>query len=80
VLYPNPAKSTMTVTLTTSSTAVQVATADIYNAQGKLIEHKVVNSNSFVHDVSAYDLGVYIIQLKNSNGVIVGNSKFVKVN
>jgi hypothetical protein len=79
VLYPNPAKSTMTVTLTTTSTAVQVATADIYNTSGKLIEHKVVNSNSFVHDVSAYALGAYIIELKNSNGVLVGKSKFVKV-
>jgi hypothetical protein len=80
VLYPNPAKTTMTVTLTTSSVAVQVATADIYNTSGKLIEHKVVNSNSFVHDVSGYALGAYIIELKNSNGVLVGNSKFVKVN
>jgi hypothetical protein len=80
VLYPNPAKTTMTVTLTTSTTATQVATADIYNAQGKLVEHKVVNSNSFTHDVSGYELGVYIMQLKNSNGDLVGNSKFVKVN
>jgi hypothetical protein len=79
VLYPNPAKTTMTVTLTTSTTATQVATADIYNAQGKLVEHKVVNSNSFTHDVSGYPLGAYIIELKNANGLLVGQSKFVKV-
>jgi hypothetical protein len=38
-----------------------------------------VSSNSFTHDISSYQLGVYIIELKNSNGVIVGESKFVKV-
>jgi hypothetical protein len=80
VIYPNPAKSSITVTLTTSSTASQVATADIYNTSGKLIEHKAVSSNSFTHDVSAYQLGVYIIELKNNNGILVGKSKFVKVN
>jgi hypothetical protein len=79
-IYPNPAKSMITVTLTTSSTVAQVATADIYNTSGTLIAHKVVNSNSFTHDVSSYQLGVYIIELKNNNGVLVGKSKFVKVN
>jgi hypothetical protein len=80
VIYPNPAKSIITITLNTSSTATEVATADIYNTSGKLIEHKVVSSNSFRNDVSAYQLGVYIIELKNSNGVLIGKSKFVKVN
>jgi hypothetical protein len=79
-IYPNPAKSMITVTLTTSSTVAQVATADIYNTSGTLIAHKVVNSNSFTNDVSSYQLGVYIIELKNNNGVLVGKSKFVKVN
>jgi hypothetical protein len=79
-IYPNPAKSMITVTLTTSSTVAQAAAADIYNMSGTLIAHKVVNSNSFTQDVSAYQLGVYIIELKNNNGVLVGKSKFVKVN
>jgi hypothetical protein len=78
-IYPNPAKSTITVTLTSSSTVAQVATADIYNTSGTLVEHKVLNCNSFTHDVSSYQLGVYVIELKNSNGIIVGKSKFVKV-
>jgi hypothetical protein len=78
-IYPNPAKSSMTVTLTTSSTTTQVASADIYDMSGTLIEHKAVNSNSFTHDVSAYKLGIYIIELKNSNGILLGKAKFVKI-
>jgi hypothetical protein len=78
-IYPNPSKAMITVTLNTSSIASDVASADIYNTSGKLVEHKAVSSNSFTHDISSYQLGVYIIELKNSNGVIVGESKFVKV-
>jgi hypothetical protein len=79
-IYPNPSRSMITVSLATGSTATAVATADIYNTSGVLVEHKVVNSNSFTHDITSYNLGIYVIQLKNSNGVIVGKSKFVKVN
>jgi hypothetical protein len=79
VVYPNPTRSTMTVTLSTSSIATQVATVDIYDLSGTQVEHKTVNSNSFVYDASAYKLGIYIIELKNSNGVLIGKSKFVKV-
>ena len=78
-IYPNPSRDIITVTLTTTSTATQVATSDIYNTSGTLIEHKVVNSNSFTHDISSYQLGVYIIELKNSEGLLVGQSKFVKI-
>jgi hypothetical protein len=78
-IYPNPSKAMITITLSTSSIATDVATADIYNTSGKLIEHKVVSSNSFTHDISSYQLGVYIIELKNKDGLLVGKSKFVKV-
>jgi hypothetical protein len=78
-IYPNPSKAMITVTLNTSSIASDVASADIYNTSGKLIEHKAVGSNSFTHDISSYQLGVYIIELKNKNGDLVGKSKFVKV-
>jgi hypothetical protein len=78
-IYPNPAKSMITVTLTSSSTVAQVATADIYNTSGTLVAHRSVNSNSFTHDVSSYQLGIYIIELKNSTGLLIGKSKFVKV-
>lgn len=78
-IYPNPSRDMITVTLTTTTTATQVATADIYNTSGTLIEHKVVNSNSFTHDISSYQLGVYIIELKNASGLLVGQSKFVKI-
>jgi hypothetical protein len=79
-IYPNPSKSIITVTLVTSSDVTTVATADIFNTSGTLIEHKVVNNNSFTLDISSYNLGVYIIELKNSNGLLVGKSKFVKIN
>jgi len=76
-VYPNPAKSMITVNLITNIVA---NSADIYNTSGTLIKHETISSNTFTEDVSSYKLGIYIIQLKTPNGDIVGQSKFVKVN
>lgn len=76
-VYPNPAKSIITVSLTTNLVA---NSADIYSTSGTLIKHESINSNTFTEDVSSYKLGIYIIELKTQNGDLAGQSKFVKVN
>jgi len=78
-VYPNPATTIINVSLTSSSTNASY-TADIYNSSGSIVGHQTVNSNTFTHDVSNYKLGVYIIQLKDNTGNLLGISKFVKVN
>lgn len=76
-VYPNPAKSIITVSLTTNVTA---SSADIYNTSGTLIKHEPINSNTFTEDISSYKLGIYIIELRTQNGDLAGQSKFIKVN
>jgi hypothetical protein len=78
-VYPNPATTTVNVSLA-SSTINTTYSADIYNASGTIVGHQSVNSGKFTQDVSNYKLGVYIIQLKDNNGNILGTAKFVKVN
>jgi len=78
-VYPNPATTIVNVSLT-SSTTDATYTADIYNASGSIVGHQAVTGGKFTQDVSAYKLGVYIIQLKDNNGNLLGTSKFVKVN
>jgi len=78
VIYPNPSTSIINISLTANAPANY--TADIYNTSGALIKHESENSSSFTEDISGYKLGVYIIELKNAGGDLLGKSKFVKVN
>ena len=79
-VYPNPSKSIINVALTSSGTNSPVYTADIYNMSGTLIAHQSINSNTFTQDISSYKYGVYFIQLKDPNGYLIGQTKFVKSN
>jgi len=79
-LYPNPAQNTMNVSLTSSTINTPVYLADIYSTTGKLIKHESVSGTAWSEDVSSYKLGIYIMQITDTNGNIIGQSKFVKVN
>jgi hypothetical protein len=79
-VYPNPSKSVINISLTTSGTTTPVYTADIYNMSGSLVNHQTVSSATFTQDISSYKYGVYFIQLKDPNGYLVGQTKFVKSN
>jgi hypothetical protein len=79
-LYPNPAQNTMNVSLTSSTINTPVYLADIYITTGKLIKHESVSGTAWSEDVSSYKLGIYIMQIKDTNGNIIGQSKFEKVN
>jgi len=79
-IYPNPSKNLINIKLTTASTADAIYTADIYDMSGLLVLHQSINSNALIQDISNYKQGVYFIQLKDTNGALVGQSKFMKSN
>jgi hypothetical protein len=78
-LYPNPAKSMMNVSLTSNNINAPTYVADIYNSAGVRVSHQTVTAATWTNDISSYNLGVYVMQVKDSNGSIVGQSKFLKV-
>ena len=79
-VYPNPSKSIINVSLSSSTTSNVSYVADIYNMSGALVMHQSVNSGKFTQDISSYKYGVYFIQLKDLNGYLVGQTKFIKSN
>ena len=79
-IYPNPAKELISINLATTSSVPSSYKANIYDSSGKLITQTSVSSNSWTEDVTRYLPGTYIIQIKDNNGNLIGNSKFVKTN
>jgi hypothetical protein len=81
-VYPNPAKATINVNVSTATTiaaSVAAYNANIYNAAGQLMSRKSV-SNSWTEDITQYMPGTYIILLRDDKGNVIGKSKFVKTN
>ena len=78
-LYPNPAKSIMNVSLAYTTTNKPNYIADIYDSTGSLMKHEVLSSVNWSDDVSSYKLGIYIMEVKDSGGNLIGHAKFIKV-
>jgi hypothetical protein len=82
VIYPNPSKAMITIntgTLTPANTTPNYVYS-IYNTSGLLVGQKTANSITWTEDLSNYKAGMYIIVLKDSNGKLIGKSKFIKTN
>ncbi|WP_259068193.1 T9SS type A sorting domain-containing protein [Mucilaginibacter sp. X4EP1] len=79
-VYPNPAKELISINLSTTSSVTSSYKANIYNSSGKLMTQTSVTGASWTEDVTQYSPGTYIIQIKDNNGNLIGNSKFVKTN
>lgn len=79
-IYPNPSKSVINVSVTTSSASSHSYLAKTYNLLGQMVDHRPVSDNSWSQDVSGYKEGVYIIELTTTAGDVVGKAKFIKVN
>jgi len=79
-VYPNPSNSIINIIYANanSSDSAPKYTVDIFNAIGTFIKHESVNGNSWSEDISAYKLGVYVLQLKDSSGNLVGQTKFIR--
>lgn len=79
-IYPNPSKELITITVSTNSSTAPNYFANIYNTSGALLVHRAINANSWTEDITSYSTGIYIIELKTTDGNLVGKSKFVKTN
>ncbi|SHN37242.1 T9SS type A sorting domain-containing protein [Mucilaginibacter sp. OK098] len=79
-VYPNPTKATISVNVSSMTSAAPTYKANIYNSAGQLMMQRSVSSNSWTEDVTQYTPGTYIIQLKDNSGNLIGKSKFVKTN
>ena len=79
-VYPNPAKATINVNVSSTTSAASAYKANIYNSAGQLMMQRSVSSNSWTQDVTQYMPGTYIIQLNDNNGNLIGKSKFIKTN
>ena len=77
-LYPNPAQNIMNVNLTSSTINTPTYVADIFNSLGARVSHQTISAASWTDDVSSYTRGIYVMQVKDTNGNIVGQAKFVK--
>jgi hypothetical protein len=76
-VYPNPSKGIINVCVNSGNTSTGGYMAD---TSGTLIKHETVIAATWSDDVSAFDLGIYIIQVKDSNGKLIGQAKFSKIN
>jgi hypothetical protein len=79
-VYPNPAVATISVNVGNVTSGTPTYKANIYNSVGELISQKTVSGSNWTQDVTLYKPGVYIIQLIDNNGNLVGKSKFIKTN
>jgi len=82
-IYPNPSKDLINVAVNSSVTGSQpspVYLASIYNLSGTVMDNRQVNANNWTQDITSYKAGVYILELKTTDGNVVGKAKFVKTN
>jgi hypothetical protein len=79
-LYPNPASSIIHVNMTSSTINTPTYVVNIFNSMGVLMKNESINGGSWTDDVSSYKLGIYVMQIKDTNGNILGQAKFAKVN
>ena len=78
-LYPNPASAIINVNMT-SSTVNPTYVVKIYNSLGVTMKTETISAAAWTDDVSSYRLGIYILQVNDTNGNILGTAKFAKVN
>jgi len=79
-LYPNPASTIMNVSITSGTINTPDYVVSIYNSLGAIVNHQTVSGvSAWTNDVSSYKLGVYIMEVKDTNGNIIGQAKFLKV-
>jgi len=79
-VYPNPSRNIINISLPSAPAITPNYSADIYNTSGSQVAHETINSDTWTQDISAYKLGVYVIEVKDTNGNLIGKAKFVKVN
>jgi hypothetical protein len=72
-IYPNPAKNNLTI----KSSTIEIVEVKVMSEFGKLVLQKEVNGLSEELNITAFHAGLYIIQVRTSEGVF--NRKFIKM-
>jgi hypothetical protein len=70
-IYPNPSSTTIQISASTTLDEIY-----LFDLQGKLIMQVAPQQSKVTMDVSDISSGTYIVQAKNSNGILI--SKFMK--
>lgn len=73
VLFPNPAKSNITIQTKNASYSI----VEILDVSGKLVATHKLLSNTINIDVSTYNNGIYFYNILDANGTKVYSNKFV---
>jgi hypothetical protein len=79
-LYPNPTVETLHVNVTYGKTNNTTAKYNlkIYDISGSVVMQKTSDATSWTENVSKFNPGVYIVELRNNDGSSLGKAKFVK--
>jgi len=79
-VYPNPAKSNITLTIANESVAKsQNYKIRISNSSGLMVRDASTSLSNWQSSVGDLSAGTYLIQVITSNGSLVGETKFVKL-
>lgn len=66
VVYPNPFKNHINLNKLNPNMKIQV-----YSSRGELMNEQQANNETMILDLSAYDSGIYILQISNNHSSIV---------
>jgi hypothetical protein len=79
-IYPNPTAETLNVNITFGKTnnANGSYNLNIYDTAGNLVMKKTSTNIKWAENVSQFNPGVYIVEIKDNSGISLGKAKFVK--
>jgi len=79
-IFPNPSNNIINVVYNDNAgdNSTSNYTVDIFNSIGTFIKHQSIKGNSWTENISNYKLGVYVLQIKDNNGNLVGQTKFIR--
>ncbi|MGZ3819914.1 MAG: T9SS type A sorting domain-containing protein, partial [Mucilaginibacter sp.] len=79
-VYPNPAKTSISLTIDPKSNAVTTYKIEIANSFGLLVKQSTTSQAVWQSDVNDLLPGTYIVKVfNNSDHTLVGNTKLVKL-
>ena len=75
IVYPNPAKNNITII----TKQLQGGILSLYDIMGKEILRRRINNDETILDINRLKAGVFILKVLNSENIIAGNKKIIKL-
>jgi hypothetical protein len=80
MIFPNPAKNTINLTIQNQTADIASYNIRFMNSSGVVVKQFTTAQPSWQGNVSSLDPGTYVIQVSNSkNASLVGETKLVKM-